>query len=122
MHRRKLLITGALALVALPVAGWAHHGWAWTADGKFMLTGVIRAVRLGNPHGLLEVQAEAEMWTAEVGQPWRNHSAGLQDDMLVPGVELTLVGLRSADPAELRMKAEQVVIAGQTYVLYPNRS
>jgi hypothetical protein len=42
--------------------------------------------------------------------------------MLVPGVEVTLIGKRSADDAERRMKAEQVVIAGTTYVLYPDRS
>jgi hypothetical protein len=42
--------------------------------------------------------------------------------MLVPGLELTLQGHRSRDPAEKRMKAERVVIAGDVYDLYPERS
>jgi hypothetical protein len=38
--------------------------------------------------------------------------------MLVPGVEITAIGRRSADPAERLMKAERVVIAGVRYDLY----
>jgi hypothetical protein len=112
----------AIAAAALPVAAWAHHGWSWTDDGDFVLTGLVVTVRLGNPHGILTVDADGEIWTAEVGQPWRNASAGLRDALLVPGLEVTLIGKRSADASELRMKAEQVVIAGTTYVLYPDRS
>ena len=41
--------------------------------------------------------------------------------MLVPGVELTASGHRSADHAERRMKAERVIIDGTTYELYPDR-
>jgi len=47
----------------------AHHGWRWTADGNFELTGIIKTARLGNPHGVLEVDAEGETWTVEAGQP-----------------------------------------------------
>ena len=68
------------------------------------------------------VQAEDELWTAEIGQPGRNARAGLSDDLLAPGVEITLLGERSADPTELRMKAERVVLGGVLYNLYPNRS
>ena len=62
------------------------------------------------------------MWTAEIGQPWRNAQAGLTDAMLVAGTELTLEGHRSRDPDEKVMKAERVIIAGTTYDLYPERA
>ena len=84
--------------VVLPVAARAHHGWAWAEDEEFTLTGVIRAARLGNPHGELDVEAADGMWIAEIGQPWRNEQAGLTEDMLAPGVEVTLEGHRSRDP------------------------
>jgi hypothetical protein len=121
-RRNFLRFMTAVAGAAIPVAARAHHGWSWTDSGDFSLTGLIVTARLGNPHGILTIAAEGEIWTAEVGQPWRNAAAGLNDDMLVPGVEVTLIGKRSADAAELRMKAEQVVIAGTTYVVYPERS
>ncbi|MDH3264297.1 MAG: DUF6152 family protein [Paracoccaceae bacterium] len=116
---RRGLVFGAL-LLASPAL--AHHGWRWTAEGEFELTGIITEARLGNPHGLLTVDADGEIWTVEVGQPWRNAEAGLSDAMLAPDVEITAIGHRAADPANLTMKAERIVIGGETYNLYPDRS
>jgi hypothetical protein len=124
MQRRSILLGLGLASAGLAGLGrtaWAHHGWRWTEDGVFELTGVITAARLGNPHGILEVDAEGEAWIVEVGQPWRNARAGLTDDMLVPGVEILVLGARSADQSENRVKAESVTIDGVLYELYTNR-
>jgi hypothetical protein len=111
-----------VALAATPIAAHAHHGWRWTSADEFTLTGTIRSVRLGNPHGLVEVEdAEAALWTAELGQPWRHEAARLRDETIAVGAPVTLHGHRSADPAERRMKAERVVIGGYSYNLYPDR-
>lgn len=115
-----LAASAVLALGAVaPVA--AHHGWSWTADGDVEVTGVIESATLGNPHGVLILDVDGERWTAEVGQPWRNERAGLKDAMLAPGREITIDGERSADPAELRVKAERVIIDGVVHDLYPER-
>jgi hypothetical protein len=116
---RRIILTGLAVFAAAPVL--AHHGWRWTDGGEFELTGIVAEARLGNPHGILTIDAEGEMWTAEVGQPWRNQRAGLTDAMLSPGRELMILGERSSNPAELRMKAEVVVIDGKRHVLYPDR-
>jgi hypothetical protein len=116
--RRRALLAAALSLAA--GAALAHHGWRWTAAGDFELTGLIETARLGNPHGVLTVNADGEIWTVEVGQPWRNANAGLTDEMLAPGVEVTVIGRRSADPAQLVVKAITVVIGGREHALYPN--
>lgn len=121
LDRRRLFVLGACA-TALPGLARAHHGWAWAGDEEFSLTGTIEEARLGNPHGELTVAAEDGMWAAEIGQPWRNGAAGLSDDMLAPGTDITLEGHRSRDPAELRMKAERLILAGTLYNLYPDRS
>ena len=126
-RRRVLVLGGFLGLLAavLGPAGLrralAHHGWRWAEDGNFELTGVIKTLQLGNPHGVLTVDAEGELWTVEVGQPWRNERAGLTDDMLAVGREVTISGARSADHSERRVKAERVIIDGQLYNLYPER-
>lgn len=119
MRRRQTLLAGLAAFAALPA--FAHHGWRWTDGGQFELTGIVTEARLGNPHGVLTINADGEIWVAEIGQPWRNARAGLNDAMLAPGATLTLLGQRSANPAERRMKAEVVVIAGTRHVLYPDR-
>ncbi len=115
-------LTAAL-LACLLAAGsvMAHHGWRWTDDGQFELTAVVETARLGNPHGVLTMDAEGEKLTVEVGQPWRNERAGLTDQMLAPGAELVITGKRSADPAEKKMKAERVTIGETHYDLYPGR-
>ena len=117
-----VLLAGIGATVLLAPAALAHHGWAWTTGGNIELTGTIVEARLGNPHGILQVDAEGDVWRVEVGQPWRNAQAGLKDGDLAPGVELTVIGEPSADPAERRLKAERLVIGGRTYSLYPDRS
>lgn len=124
MFNRRQVIAGFAALPAVALwgrAAKAHHGWRWTEDGNFELTGLIVAVRLGNPHGLLTVDADGEEWIVEVGQPWRNERAGLRDDMLVEGVEITVSGQRAADETDKRVKAERVFIDGTLYDLYPGR-
>lgn len=110
-----------LAMLAFATPAVSHHGWLWAENETFELTGTIRSVKLGNPHGLLTLQASGETWTVEVGQPWRNQRAGLTDDKLREGVELTASGHRSADRTQRLMKAERIVIAGRTYDLYPER-
>jgi Family of unknown function (DUF6152) len=115
-------VIGGIAAAAFAGAARAHHGWDWAESATFELTGVIKSAKLGNPHGILKVAANNEEWTVEVGQPWRNERAGLKDSMLVKGVELTIQGNRAKDPKLKVMKAARVIIKGQTYNLYPERS
>ena len=100
---------------------WAHHGWRWTDDGQFELTARVDKAVLGNPHGVLTMDANGAKWEVEVGQPWRNEQAGLTDAMMARGATLTVVGKRSADAKERRMKAERITIAGKNFDLYPER-
>jgi hypothetical protein len=112
---------GLICALLVSTAAMAHHGWRWTEDGKFELVAVVEKATLGNPHGVLIMDAEGEKWTAEVGQPWRNERAGLTSEMMAVGAELTIVGKRSADPKEKRVKAERIVINGKNFDLYPER-
>lgn len=98
----------------------AHHGWGWATGEEFEITGEIVEVRLGNPHGEVELLVDDVVWVVEVGQPWRNDRAGLSD-RLIKGTTITVHGHRSAKESEKLVKAERVVIDSQDYNLYPNR-
>jgi hypothetical protein len=100
----------------------AHHGWGWATDEEFELTGDIKDVRLGNPHGELTLDVEGEDWVVEIGQPWRNARVSLTPEILAQGTSVTAHGHRSANPSEKLMKAERLVIAGRDYDLYPDRT
>ncbi|MDE0201130.1 MAG: DUF6152 family protein [Rhodospirillaceae bacterium] len=119
----RLLFIAVLALgLAAPAAGaLAHHGWSWTTGGNIDLTGIIKTVRLGNPHGILKIDVEGDEWTAEVGQPWRNERAGLKDGDLAEGVEIRVIGEPSADLSDRRVKVERLFLGEREYVLYPER-
>ncbi len=111
----------ASALAASSMAALAHHGWTWTTGGNIDLTGIIKSAKLGNPHGVLKVDVDGEVWTIEVGQPWRNERAGLKDGDLASGVEVRIIGQPSSDTSNKLMKAEKVYLKGKLYNLYPNR-
>ena len=120
----KLILAGFLSLVSLTMGStvWAHHGWAWTTGGNIELTGAIKTVRLGNPHGILEVDVDGDVWIVEVGQPWRNQQAGLVDGDLAEGVEIRAIGEPAADVSLRRLKVERLYLGDREYILYPNRN
>lgn len=115
-----MLSVGLLALTA--TASVAHHGWSWTTGGNIDLIGIIKSVRLGNPHGVVEVDAEGELWTVEVGQPWRNKQAGLKPEDFAVGIEMRFIGEPAADSSKKLMKAERIFIKDREYKLYPGRN
>lgn len=120
----KKILIGAVAALGLALqagAALAHHGWSWTTGGNVEVTGVITSAQLGNPHGLLTLDVEGEVWTVEVGQPWRNERAGVKDGDLAEGVEIRVIGEPAADSGEKRVKAERFYLGDREYILYPNR-
>ena len=120
LHRWR--IAAALLVALAPAAPLsAHHGWAWATDEEFQLTGTVRQVRNGNPHGTMWLTTASGVWTVEIGQPWRNARAGLTRALLKPGRRLLVHGHRSANKSQRLMKAERIVIAGKSYNLYPDR-
>lgn len=114
MPRRLLLTLSVLLLSVSPAL--AHHGW--TGGETIELSGTITAVRLGNPHGDVTLDVDGESWTVEVGQPWRNERAGIEEGDLAEGVELRVSGEHSG---ERLLKAEQLWIDDEHHVLYPGR-
>ncbi len=118
---RLLPIAAAIFLGAVPSAPTAaHHGWAFATDEEFQLSGTIRSVRHGNPHGTMMLATRTGLWTVETGQPWRNDRAGVTR-LLRAGTRVTVHGHRSARPGQRLVKAERLVIAGRSYNLYPDR-
>jgi hypothetical protein len=119
----KKILTAAIVLGFMFSSGatLGHHGWSWTTGKNIELTGVIKKVRLGNPHGILEVEVGGELWTIEVGQPWRNERAGLKDGDLSEGVQIRLIGEPAADKSDKRLKVERLFLGEREYILYPER-
>ncbi len=123
ISRRVLMSSGLTAGLALlaAVPALAHHGWSWTEDGFFELTGIIRAISYGNPHPTLDVDVEGETWRVELATPAATQRAGFMEDTAKVGDRIVAIGHRSRDEAEKRMKAVRITVNGKTYDVYPNR-
>ena len=116
------LLLGAGLIALDPAASLAHHGWSWTTGKNIELTGAIKTAKLGNPHGVLTVDADGELWTVEVGQPWRNERAGLKPADFAVGAVMRFVGEPAADISQKLMKAETIFIGAKEHKLYPERT
>jgi hypothetical protein len=120
---RRVLLAGAAAFALLAAfPAFAHHGWSWTEDGFFKLTGTVTAVYYGNPHPTLDVDVEGEIWRVELAPPSASARAGFTEDTAKVGDEVTALGNRSQDEAERRMKAVRITVGGKSYDVYPRRA
>jgi len=109
-------------LIGSVLPAQAHHGWGWYGAEAFELTGTVEEMNMGGPHGTLKLRAEGQLWDVVLAPPGRNHRAGLADDVVDVGMEVTARGHRWKDDAgRFEMKTERLVVGDTTYDLYPER-
>lgn len=116
----RLLAATALFAAGLTVAAFAHHGWSWADDGQIQLTGIIASITIAPPHPIIEVDADGEMWTVELGNPAQTERSGFVEGSAEPGQEIVVLGNRASDGAT-RMKAVRITIEGEVFDIYPER-
>jgi hypothetical protein len=110
------------ALAALPSA--AHHGWAGQGTEQFDLSGTVhKTVSLAGPHATMQIKdADGQVWDLTLAPPPRTSAAGLAEDTLPVGAEVTISGHRNSDPNRFEVKTERVTYDGKEYNVYPNRT
>ncbi|MEY4879523.1 MAG: hypothetical protein RJB62_992 [Pseudomonadota bacterium] len=124
MKRHVAFVTGVgfTVLLGLSLPAQAHHGWGWYGGEPFELTGLVEDANMGGPHGTLKLRVDGELWDVVLAPPGRNTRAGLENDIVQVGMEVTAQGHRWQDDAgRLEMKTERLIVAGRTYDLYPER-
>lgn len=118
---RSVALAAALTGGIAPAA-FAHHGWNWAEDQLVEMTATIRAVSMDPPHPTLQVEdASGAMWEVELGNPGKTERSGFTADSAPAGEAVTILGNRSLDPGEQRMKAVRITIGGTIYDMYPER-
>lgn len=121
----QLLVKKLLPIIAVGTiaeVSWAHHGWAGNEDQQFELTGtVVKVVSLAGPHANLQIEAEGQVWEITLAPPARTERAGLKENTIPLGAEITVSGHRSDDAERLEIKTERVTYKGKVYNVYPDR-
>lgn len=118
--RRTLMVGFFLLAAAAPAL--AHHGWSWTQDGFFELKGKVAKITYANPHPVIEVDVEGEIWRVDLATVSATTRAGFMEDSAKVGDEITAIGNRSRNETEKWMKAVRITVGGKTYDVYPGRA
>jgi hypothetical protein len=124
LSRRVLLGSGALIagviLALAPVA--AHHGWGGYLNAEFELSGTLDSpVRVGSPHATMKIRSGEQVWDAVLAPPAATIKAGLKEDVIPVGAQVTAHGHRHSDPKRFEIKTERVTWNGRVFNVYPDR-
>ncbi len=113
MNAKAILL--AAAVLTLPAAALAHHGWAGQEDKVSMLDGTIQSVRYVNPHGQIEIiAADSAKWTITLAPLTRMQTRGLTEDKLAVGQKVHVEGNRTLDKGRRELKASKITVGGVT--------
>jgi hypothetical protein len=108
---RRLLL---LALLAVPLAAFAHHGWSeYDVNQPQKLTGTIETLSYEHPHGTVVLKTADRTWLAVLAPPTRMEARGLPKEMLAVGTIVTVEGYRHKTKPD-EMRSERITIADKT--------
>lgn len=116
------VFVGSLIGMMFAASAYAHHGWSWAEADQFELSGTIREISMAPPHPTLNVATEKDgVWLVELGNPRLTERSGFIEGVAKIGDPVVVLGNRSLDPEEKRMKAVRITVAGKVYDIYPER-
>ncbi|WP_112808457.1 DUF6152 family protein [Ensifer sp.] len=115
-------VVASMAGMLLAGAAYAHHGWSWAEADQIELSGTIREISMAPPHPTLHVETGTDgLWRIELGNPRQTERSGFVEGVANVGDQIVVLGNRSLDPGEKRLKAVRVSVGGKTFDIYPDR-
>ena len=123
MSRRLIAALGATGLALAAQHALAHHGWGGQIREPFELSGTLHTgVSLAGPHATMQIEdAKGQVWDITLAPPRRTSGAGLTEDAIPVGAQVSIVGNRNADMDRHEVKTMRVTYAGKNYDVYPDR-
>ena len=113
----------ALTTVAVAAPVRAHHGWSEYSDEQFEITGTLDTpVSLAGPHGTAAIKVGDQVWDLVFAPSPRTASAGLEEDVVPLGDEVTASGHRHRDPQTFEIKVERLTWNDTVFDVYPDRN
>jgi hypothetical protein len=121
-HFARTLAVAGVATGLLATAALAHHGWSWAESDQIELTGTVKKVVIAPPHPTIDMTAtDGVDWHIELGNPRQTARSGFNAESAKVGDTITVLGNRSLDPDEKRLKAVRVTVGDKVYDIYPER-
>jgi hypothetical protein len=120
--RIKLPTLGAIIItVAANVPqSLAHHGWSANTGDVAVSGELATGLSLAGPHATLQVRdADGQIWDVTLAPAPRTHRAGLREDTIPVGAQITVEGERNADPTRFELKGRRVIYDDRQFDVYP---
>ncbi len=120
----RLVSTACLGTVAalFAIAAAAHHGWGGNSQSLELTGTVVTPVDLSGPHATMQIRdADGNVWDVTLAPAPRTARAGLAEETLAVGAEVTLTGMRNDDSQRYEIKTRRVSHDGTNYDVYPPR-
>jgi hypothetical protein len=113
----------AFAVLSLPTPAIAHHGWGGYLDQTTDIAGTVETpVSLAGPHATMKIRADGQVWDVVLAPPARTERAGLKENMIPVGAQVTVHGNRHRDPKRFEIKTTRLTWNGRVFNVYPDRS
>lgn len=124
MRKLIAMLAGAVPVALMLAApASAHHGWSEYQDTQFEITGTLESpVSLAGPHATAQMQVDDDVWDLVFAPSSRTASAGLTEDVIPVGDQVTASGHRHLDPETLEMKVERLTWNDTLFNVYPDRN
>lgn len=112
MPNRRHLVA-AIAVLAMPAAAFAHHGWGGFDTSKVLdHTGPVARSTYANPHGTLFMMKDGEELIIELAPTSRMQARGLAEADVEAGKTLRVYAYQNRGNAKV-YRAEWVEVAGR---------
>lgn len=120
MRRYKLVLGMGSLLMFGSTAVVAHHGWGGNSAAIQLSGTVVKPVDLSGPHGTMQIRdADGQVWDITLAPAPRTQRAGLGENTLAVGAEVTVTGMRNDNAERLEVKTRRVTHNGTNYDVYP---
>ena len=113
-------ISGTAAVAFFSASAAAHHGWSGNNEAIELSGTVVTPVDLSGPHATMQIRdADGQLWDITLAPAPRTARAGLDEEVLPVGAEVTLRGMRNDDQGKFEVKTRRVTHDGTNYDVYP---
>jgi hypothetical protein len=120
MSRQTSLLILGVSLTLASTYAVAHHGWSGNNQAVQVTGTVVTQVDLSGPHGTMQIRdADGQVWDATLAPAPRTQRAGLGEETLAVGAEVTLTGMRNDNPQRFEIKTRRVTHGETNYDVYP---